>query len=250
MNRSSRNIPIIRLIPNIITFFGICVGLHALRLGLNGNISLAILFLLLAMVLDVLDGKIARAIQSESKIGAELDSLADFFNFGVVAPLIVYFTVLVNSSASSLGWLAVMTMSICCAFRLARFNVVGAEKDPNEGVDAYFSGVPAPMVASLAMCPLYMAMLEIDVTENYPYLAAGFLVFCGILAVCTFPTVSIKVVSVPEKYQFLLILLLVLTLVFIVVYPWHTLLAINATYLLYLPIYVFSVKRNEKIPNK
>lgn len=249
MSRKSREIPIVRLIPNTITFFGICVGLTALRVGLNGNLSLAIFLLLLAMVLDVLDGKIARAMQSESKIGAELDSLADFFNFGVAAPLVVYFSVFLNSPAMSLGWFAVMTMAICCAFRLARFNVVGAEAKPEENVSANFSGVPAPMVACLAMSPLYAVMLGIDVAERFSYSAAGFLVGCGILAVCTFPTVSIKGVSVPERYQFLLILLLVLTLVLIVVYPWHTLLAINVVYLLYLPIYARSASRQEKSSN-
>ena len=130
-------IPFVGLIPNIITFFGICVGLTALRTALHGNLTLALYLIVFAMVLDALDGIIARAMQSESKIGAELDSLADFFNFGIVTPLIVFYAVFQMSDAANFGWLAVMTVAVCCAFRLARFNVAddGTLVVPSEYVE-------------------------------------------------------------------------------------------------------------------
>ena len=244
--RSSNEIPIIRLIPNIITFFSVCVGLTALRMGLQGNLSLALYLLILAMVLDALDGKIARAMQSESKIGAELDSLADFFNFGIATPLIVFFTVFLNSAVTTLGWLAVMTVAVCCAFRLARFNVVVAEAGPNDKVNPDFSGVPAPMLACLSMSPLFLVMLGIEVTEDFAVPAAVYLMFCGLLAIGNFPTYSIKSISVPEKFQFLLMLIVALLLVFVVVYPWHTLLACNAVYLISLPVYARASLRRQR----
>ncbi len=244
--KSSGDIPIVRLVPNIITFFAICVGLTSLRIAMHGNLPLALYLLLLAMVLDALDGKIARAMQSESKVGAELDSLADFFNFGIAAPLIVFFKVFLNSAVPTLGWLAVMTVAVCCAFRLARFNVVVAEAGPDDKISPDFAGVPAPMLACLTMSPLFLVMLGVEVTEDYAAPAALYLVFCGLLSIGSFPTLSIKSLSVPEKFQFLLMLAAALALVTIVVYPWHTLLAFNAAYLVSLPFYALTANLRKR----
>ena len=111
------------MLPNIVTIFGICVGLTAVRSALQGNVGVALYLLVLAMILDAADGGLARVMKSESKIGAELDTLADFFNFGIATPLVIYFTIFAESEAARFGWIAVMIFSICCALRLARFNV-------------------------------------------------------------------------------------------------------------------------------
>jgi CDP-diacylglycerol--serine O-phosphatidyltransferase len=103
------------MLPNIVTIFGICVGLTAVRSALQGNVSVALYLLVLAMILDAADGRLARVMKSESKIGAELDTLADFFNFGIATPLVIYFTIFVDSDAARFGWIAVMIFSICCA---------------------------------------------------------------------------------------------------------------------------------------
>lgn len=248
MNRKTPNkIPIIRLIPNIITFFSICVGLTALRSMLQGNLSLALYLLILAMVLDALDGRIARAMQSESKIGAELDSLADFFNFGIATPLVVFLSIFLNSEFRMLGWLSVMTVAVCCAFRLARFNVGGADSISSDQTRSdSFKGVPAPMLASLTMSPLFLEMLRFEMVEYYAAHTAFFLFFCGLLSISSFPTPSIKGMLVPENLQFLLIFVVALSLALIVAYPWYTMLAFNLVYLLSLPIHAFAVWRRER----
>ncbi len=242
-------IPIVGLVPNIITFFGICVGLTALRTALHGNLTLALYLMIFAMVLDALDGKIARAMQSESKIGAELDSLADFFNFGIVTPLIVFYTVFQISDVANFGWLAVMTVAVCCAFRLARFNVAAAEKHPNDAADADFAGVPAPMLACLCLSPLFLVMLGVEVADRFAEATVIYLVVCGLLSIGSFPTFSIKSFTIPRRFQFFMILVLALALVCLAVFPWHTLLAANAAYLAAIPFYarfVHNRRRNKE----
>ena len=114
------------MLPNIVTIFGICVGLTAVRSALQGNVSVALYLLVLAMLLDAADGRLARVMKSESKIGAELDTLADFFNFGIATPLVIYFSIFADSDAARFGWIAVMIFSICCALRLAALHAAKA----------------------------------------------------------------------------------------------------------------------------
>ena len=105
--------PLSKSLPNIVTIFGICVGLTAVKMALQGNVNVALYLLIFAMILDVIDGGLARALQSETKIGAELDTLADFFNFGIATPLIIYFTIFANAATSSFGWISVMVFAVC-----------------------------------------------------------------------------------------------------------------------------------------
>jgi len=149
--RRFRPIPVRMLVPNVITLLAICAGLTAIRLSIEGRMELAVAAIVFAAVLDGVDGRVARMIKGQSKFGAELDSLADFVNFGVAPALILYFWGL--SEIKSVGWIAALVFAICAALRLARFNVM--IDDPNKPPYAanYFTGVPAPMGAILAMLP-------------------------------------------------------------------------------------------------
>jgi len=129
--------PIIQLIPNLVTIMAIVAGLTAIRFGLEGNFERAVKLILLAAVLDGIDGSLARMLKSESKVGAELDSLADFLNFGVAPPLIMYFWALVymrdvSIAWGKLGWMAAFIYVACAALRLARFNVQIEEVDKKD----------------------------------------------------------------------------------------------------------------------
>ncbi len=139
--RPRTELPIVQLLPNFVTIVAICAGLTAIRFGVQGNYERAVLLVVAAGVLDTLDGRLARMLKSDSKMGAELDSLADFVNFGVAPPLVIYFWAL--QDMRSAGWISVLVFSVCCVLRLARFNVTN--KSDDEGDDSgYYAGVPSP----------------------------------------------------------------------------------------------------------
>src|SRR6266568_1509000 len=155
--RRFRPIPVRMLVPNVITLLAICAGLTAIRLSTEGRMELAVAAIVFAAVLDGLDGRVARMIKGQSKFGAELDSLADFVNFGVAPGLILYFWQL--HQLGNVGWITAMVFAICAGLRLARFNV--AIEDPNRPAWAgdFFTGVPAPAGAITVLLPIYLSLL-------------------------------------------------------------------------------------------
>src|SRR6188472_4582162 len=155
--RRFRPIPIRMLVPNFITLLAICAGLTAIRLSIEGRMELAVGAIVFAAVLDGLDGRVARLIKGQSRFGAELDSLADFVNFGCAPGLILYLWGL--HDFGNVGWISAMVFAICGALRLARFNVM--IDDPNRPLWSgnFFTGVPAPAGAIVAMLPIYVSLL-------------------------------------------------------------------------------------------
>ena len=155
--RRFRPIPVRMLVPNFITLLAICAGLTAIRLSTEGRMDLAVAAIVFAAVLDGIDGRVARMIKGQSKFGAELDSLADFVNFGVAPGLILYFWQL--HELNNGGWIAAMVFAISGGLRLARFNAT--MDDPNKPAFAanYFTGVPAPAGAITVLLPIYLAFL-------------------------------------------------------------------------------------------
>ncbi|SLN47668.1 Phosphatidylcholine synthase [Roseovarius litorisediminis] len=237
--RVSSGVPLRGLIPNMITIFGICVGLTAVRMALQGNLKTALTLLVLAMIIDAADGKVARFLQSQSKMGAELDTLSDFFNFGIAPALILYFSIFAGSEHANFGWFTSLALATCCAFRLARFNVgLQVEEEVIKSKD-YFVGVPAPALAGLAFAPLFMRMQGFDVGSAYPIATAIYILFCGGLAIGTFRTVSLKYVVIPPRFQYAVMLVATATIMSLIVYPWITILFICAVYLATIPIFAF-----------
>src|ERR1700681_894443 len=155
--RRFRAIPIRILVPNLITLLALCAGLTAIRLAAEDKLELAVAAIVLAAVLDGVDGRIARLLKGTSRFGAELDSLADFVNFGVAPGLILYFWGL--HELKSAGWIAAMVYAICAGLRLARFNVM--IDDPNRPAWAgnFFVGMPAPAGAITVLLPIYAVFL-------------------------------------------------------------------------------------------
>src|SRR5213080_2966465 len=152
--RRFRPIPVRMLVPNVITLRAICAGLTAIRLSIEGKMEWAVAAIVFAAVLDGVDGRVARLIKGQSRFGAELDSLADFVNFGVAPAVILYFWGL--HEVGDVGWIAAMVFAICAGLRLARFNV--AIDDPNRPAWAgnFFTGVPAPAGAITVLLPMYV----------------------------------------------------------------------------------------------
>ena len=231
--RRFRPIPIRMLVPNFITLLAICAGLTAIRLSTEGRMELAVGAIVFAAILDGLDGRVARMIKGQSKFGAELDSLADFVNFGVAPGLILYFWQL--HELNNGGWIAAMVFAISGGLRLARFNAT--MDDPNKPAFAanYFTGVPAPMGALLVMLPIYLAVLGLP--RSPAVLTAFYTLLIGFLMVSRLPVFSGKTVRmrVPPEMVLPVFVSVVFFIALLIGYPWYILSACTVLYLLSLP---------------
>ncbi len=152
--RRLRRIPLRYVLPNLVTLLALCLGLTAIRLAFEAQYENAVLSIVGAAILDGLDGRIARALHGASRFGAELDSLADFVDFGVAPAFLLYGWSL--HEHKSLGWFATLIFVVACALRLARFNVMIDDPNPPAWAGRFFVGMPAPAGAITAMLPLYL----------------------------------------------------------------------------------------------
>ncbi|ETR74782.1 CDP-diacylglycerol--serine O-phosphatidyltransferase [Afipia sp. P52-10] len=232
--RRFRPIPLRMLVPNIITLLALCAGLTAIRLTIDGRVELALGAIVFAAVLDGIDGRIARMIKGQSKFGAELDSLADFVNFGVTPALMLYFWKL--HELNNVGWIAVMVFAISMGLRLARFNAT--LDDPNKPAFAenFFTGVPAPAGALCALLPIYLSLLG---APDIPALViAVYVLVIAFLMVSRIPVFSGKKVGarVPREMVLPVIVFVILMIALLIGYPWHVLSIGTLLFLCSLPI--------------
>lgn len=223
-----RDLPIVHLIPNLITLAAICAGLTAIRLAFQGQIEQAVGLIVLAGILDGIDGRLARALKSESAIGAELDSLADFLNFGVAPALTLYAWTLDEPKGA--GWIAVMVYAICCVMRLARFNV-GA-KDAKDADKRFFTGVPAPAGAFLVLLPIFEAKAFADLPMIPPGAISAYMIVIGAMMISRLPTFSLKAVTVRTDLARYVLVGVISILAALVTYPWITLFVLDLIYLI------------------
>src|SRR5262245_5361525 len=185
--RRFRPIPVRMLVPNVITLLAICAGLTAIRLSIEGRMTLAVYAIVFAAALDGIDGRVARLLKGQSKFGAELDSLADFVNFGVVPGLILYFWGL--NELGAIGWIAALVFAICMSLRLARFNVLADDPDRPVWMGNFFTGVPAPAGAIIVLLPIYLTLLGLP---RVPSVACVYTLAIAFLLVSTLPVFSGK----------------------------------------------------------
>src|SRR5438105_13581711 len=232
--RRFRPIPVRMLVPNFITLLAICAGLTAIRLSTGGRMELAVTAIVFAAVLDGLDGRIARLIKGQSKFGAELDSLADFVNFGVAPGLILYFWQLHDLSNG--GWIAAMIFAISMSLRLARFNAT--LDDPNKPAFAanFFTGVPAPAGAITVLLPIYLAFLGMP--RPPAVLTALYTLLVAFLMVSRLPVFSGKSVRmrVPPELVLPVFVSVIVFIALLVSYSWFILSAGSLLYLASLPV--------------
>lgn len=230
IQKPERELPLLSLLPNLMTVGAICAGMTAVRFAFQGNFEVSVQLILLACILDGLDGRIARMTNSESQLGAELDSLADFANFGIAPALMLYAWAL--HDLKGLGWIAVMFFAICCVLRLARFNVSNkAEADAElDESSEFFTGVPAPAGALLVLFPMFLSFLWFDDLHSHGAIIAAYMVFVGFLLVSRIPTYSFKTTTVHRnRIQFILIGFAVLAAM-LLTYPWSSLVALDLAY--------------------
>ena len=225
-----------KLIPNILTMLALCAGLTAIRFGLHGKWEAGVMSILLAAVLDGLDGRVARMLHGTSKFGAELDSLSDFVSFGVAPAMLLYLWTM--QSAGSLGWALVLLFSVCCALRLARFNTMIGEPDLPSYAYNFFTGVPAPAAAGLVLLPMISSFQTEGSFFANPAVNAVFLVGVSFLMVSKIPTFSGKRFRVPHAYVLPVLLLVGILTAFMVTTPWTTISIVGVLYLGSIPVSV------------
>lgn len=225
--------PLRALIPNAITVMSLCAGLTSIRYALDGNYSFACVLIIAAALLDGLDGRAARLLRSTSKLGAELDSLADFLSFGVAPALLLYLWSLHGLDA--LGWPLALIFATCCALRLARFNAQ-LDEQPAPWMAAYFTGVPAPAGAMLALLPLFLALGTDQSWPQHPAFVGGVTALCGVLMVSALPTFSGKKLRVPPAMILPFLLATGLGVALLSAAPWRSLALLVALYALSVPL--------------
>ena len=197
--RGKGNLPFLRLLPNLVTMLGLCAGLTSIRFVMAGRFELAAGLIILAAVLDALDGRLARRLKATSEFGGELDSLADFLNFGV-APGILVFEYMLNDTRA-IGWIFVLLYVSCCCLRLARFNVTRDDEVPEPGTSrkTHFVGVPAPAGAMMVLLPVFLGFEDIFDGSSAPLLTSLYVGLIGAAMVSTFHTFSLKSIYVPRS---------------------------------------------------
>ena len=231
------------ILPNMLTLIGVCIGLTSIRFALDERYEFAIIAIIIAAVIDGLDGRIARLIKGTSKVGKELDSLTDMISFGVAPAFIMYFWKL--NELGRFGWLVCLIYVICVALRLARFNVnTGGEPSWR---DNFFEGVPSPAGGILVLTPLIFSMSSIELLKiDYAIIVPIFFIVTSFLLISKFPSYSFKKIVIQRKVTIFLLFGIVLFFGLLLIYPFNVISVSALIYLFMLPISFFHYQKLKK----
>jgi CDP-diacylglycerol---serine O-phosphatidyltransferase len=222
-----------KMIPNILTLLALCAGMTAIRFALEEHYRQAVVAIIVAGIFDGIDGRIARLLKGTSEFGAELDSLSDFISFGVAPALLMYLWSV--QSLASLGWMVALLFAICCGLRLARFNTqIGADLPPY--AYNFFTGVPAPAGAGLAIIPMFLYFEFGWSGFRSGWFGAVVLAAVGALMVSRVPTFSMKRFHVPREWVLAMLLIIAGLAALATTEPWATLLLIGLIYMGSIPL--------------
>jgi CDP-diacylglycerol--serine O-phosphatidyltransferase len=233
--RRFRPVPFRMIAPNMITLLALCLGLTAIRLAFEGRFEPAVIAVIVAAVLDGIDGRVARLLKGTSRFGAELDSLSDFVNFGCAPALILYSFTLHN--LKSVGWIVALVFAIAMCLRLARFNAMLDDPNRPEWKKDYFVGMPAPAGAITGMLPLYLHFLGLDFSAWGRPVILVYVLAIALLVVSTVPTFSGKTWGkrVPRDLVVPIFLVVVVGFGLVISFPFEAMAAVSLAYLAGLP---------------
>tara|TARA_B100000214_G_scaffold368547_1_gene340263 strand:+ start:197 stop:994 length:798 start_codon:yes stop_codon:yes gene_type:complete len=238
------------ILPNILTLIGVCIGLSSIKFAFDGKFELSIIAVIIAAIIDGLDGRIARLIKGTSKVGKELDSLTDVISFGVAPAFIMYFWSL--SEIGRLGWLISLIYVVCVALRLARFNV--SSEGESSWKDNFFEGIPSPAGGVLVLMPLVFSLSEFKFFNiNYQVIVPTLFIIISILLISKIPTYSLKKIVVPRSASIFLLFSVILYFGLVLVYTFNAIIISGAIYLLMIPVSAFHfymIKKNNKTNNE
>ncbi len=231
------------LLPNALTILGVCLGLSSIKFALDSNYTIAVIAIGFAAILDTLDGRVARLIKGTSKVGKELDSLTDVISFGVAPGFIMYFWTL--NEIGKFGWMLVLIYTVCCALRLARFNLTVIEETQPWKIN-FFEGVPSPAAAGLVLLPLILNLSGLINFENYAVLSSITILTTSILMVSKVPTYSLKRILISRNYAIFLLLGIGIYVSLLIFYTFETLFLTGIVYLLLIPVSLFHYRVKNK----
>ena len=231
------------LLPNALTILGVCLGLSSIKFALDANYAMAVVAIGFAAILDTLDGRVARLVRGASKVGKELDSLTDVISFGVAPGFIMYFWTL--NTIGKFGWMFVLIYAVCCALRLARFNLTVIEENETWKVN-FFEGVPSPAAAGLVLSPLILNLSGLIQFENYAVLSSVTILTTSVLMVSKIPTYSLKRILIPRHLAIFLLLGIGIYVSLLIFYTFETLFFSAIIYIILIPISYFHYKYKSK----
>ena len=221
------------ILPNMFTLIGVCIGLSSIKFAFDEKFTLSIIAIIVAAIIDGLDGRIARLIQGTTKIGKELDSLTDVISFGVAPAFIMYFWKL--NELGRIGWLICLIYVVCVALRLARFNV-NSGQEPSWR-DNFFEGVPSPAGGVLVLMPLIYSLSDIQILNiNYDFFVPILFVAVSILLISKAPTYALKKISVPRSMTIFLLLGVVLYFGLLLIYTFNAIAISGLIYFILIPV--------------
>jgi CDP-diacylglycerol--serine O-phosphatidyltransferase len=239
--RRFKAVPIRVVIPNLVTLAALSMGLTSIRFASEGKFEIAVVAVIVAAILDGLDGRIARAIRGTSRFGAELDSLADFVDFGVAPALILYFSSL--QQIKSFGWFAALIFSIAAALRLARFNVMLDDPDKPAWHNNFFTGMPAPAGAIVGLLPLYFHLSSLSAPGwHLPVpVEIAYVILVAFLMASRIPHFSGKKIGrIPREYFMVILFCVAATLLLLATFPMEVMIVLSLVYMATIP---FAIRR-------
>ena len=231
-----------KLLPNIVTLVGLIIGISSIRFALDSAWEKAVYCILIATIIDGLDGRVARMLNATSHFGAELDSLCDFINFGLCPAMLVYLWSFQQYEHKVISWASIMLFVVCMAIRLARFNTAIVETSEEQKEDSrFFTGVPAPCGAILALIPI---ILDFEVTDmisefnvrNHTLCINLYIVVIALLLSSRFPTPSLKKIQITPEYLSFSMIISAIVIILAVIYPWYALPSAAIMYIASIPI--------------
>ena len=256
----------ISLLPNALTILGVCLGLSSIKFALDFNYEMAVILIGFAAILDTLDGRVARLVKGTSKVGKELDSLTDVISFGVAPSFIMYFWVLNN--LGKIGWMLILIYTVCCALRLARFNLTNINENESWKIN-FFEGVPSPAAAGLVLLPLILSLSNIVEIfnlneliqflnlnnvfqeENNKIISSITILTTSILMVSNTPTYSLKRISIPRRLGVFLLLGIGIYISLLIYFTFELLFLTGLVYIFLIPIsYLHNKKLKKKYSNE
>ena len=235
------------ILPNMFTLVGVCIGLTSIKFAFDERFGLAIICIIVAGLIDGLDGRIARLIKGTSQVGKELDSLTDVISFGVAPAFIMYFWQL--NTLGRVGWLICLVYVICVALRLARFNV--NSETQSSWKDNFFEGVPSPAGGILVLLPLIYSKSEIQILNiDNSYFVPTLFILISLLLISKLPTYSFKKIAVPRRLTIFLLFGVVLFFGLLLIYTYNVIVISSLLYLALIPFSIFHFKNlNKKFAN-
>lgn len=230
-------IPLRYLLPNLVTLLGLALGLTSIRFAIEGRFELAVLAIAAAAVLDGLDGRLARALNGQSRFGAELDSLADFIDFGVAPAMLLYLWTL--QEIKNAGWFACMVYVIACALRLARFNVMIDDPNKPKWAGKFFTGMPSPAGAIVVLLPIYLhlSVFQMPIDRTLVPVFIAYVLLVAFLLVSRIPHFSGKEMGrIPREYFLPVMLGAMAGILLLASYPAEVLVVLTLLYLSLIPV--------------